>query len=221
MNKVFEQNSVEIYQLRFFMKGVSPLIWRRLLIPSNNSIKDLHYAIQISMGWGDYHLNKFNIWGKEYGVYHDGGINFSDDPENTYLKDFKFRVNEKFSYEYNFFDHWEHEFRVEKILPFDSKKTYPFCTAGHYVAPPEDCGGPEAFMQLVDEHSLWKIEGKIIEAVEQFEEEQDSEAFQETIESLSYWVNRHKFDREKINRQLQRYFNSEDDLTVEEIQDED
>lgn len=183
-----EQDSVEVYQFRFFLKGISPLIWRRLLITSNSSISDLHYAIQISMGWGDYHLNQFNIWGKDYGVYHDGGMSFPDNPKKVYLKDFHFRVNEKFEYEYNFTDGWEHEIRLEKVLPFDPKKTYPFCIGGEYACPSEECGGPESFMEMRDEYSGWAIGGKLLEALEQYKEDEDQESFEETIEELKYWT---------------------------------
>jgi hypothetical protein len=59
------------------------------------------------MGWEDYHLNQFKIRQSLYGVYHIGGMNFLDDPREVYLKDFDFRINEKFIYEYNFPVPWE------------------------------------------------------------------------------------------------------------------
>jgi len=218
---MLEQNPVEVYQFRFFLKGISPLIWRRLLMTSNSSISDLHYAIQISMGWEDEYLNRFNIWGKEYGVYHDGGMSFPDDPEEVYLQDFQFRINEKFIYEYNFFASWEHEIRLEKILPFDSKKIYPLCVGGCYVAPLEDCRGSKVFMELMSNNTPWQMRCKLLEIIEESEEEEeeiDTELLQETIESFRYWITRHEFDRKKVNQQLQRYFNSQDDqLTVEEV----
>ena len=168
-------------------------------------------------------MNKFTIWGKDYGVYHDGGMNFSDNPKKVYLEDFHFRINKKFDYEYNFTDVWKHEIRLEKILPFDSKKTYPFCIGGEYACPPEECGGPESFMEMRNEYSAWAIEDKLLEAIEQYEEDGDKESFQETIEDLQYWTTAYQLDRRKINHQLRRYFNApaEEQLTVEEVQDED
>ncbi len=41
----------EIYQLRFWLNKISPLIWRRFLVKSKSSIADLHHLIQISIGW--------------------------------------------------------------------------------------------------------------------------------------------------------------------------
>lgn len=218
-----EPDLSEIYQLRFALKGVSPLIWRRLLIRSNASLADLHYAIQITMGWSDTHLHQFNIWGKGYGLSYAGGMGFPDNARETHLKDFQFRINEKFIYEYNFSDHWEHEIRLEKVLPLDLQKTYPICINGNYAGPPEDCGGAISFMELKDYYSVWRIQEKILEALEEYKIEKDRSLLIGNIENLHYWVHRHKFDRKKINHQLCRYFNNKNDsqLTIEEIQDED
>ena len=35
------------------------MIWRRFMIQSDKTLKDLHYVIQMLMGWTDYHLNEF------------------------------------------------------------------------------------------------------------------------------------------------------------------
>jgi Plasmid pRiA4b ORF-3-like protein/Integrase core domain len=54
-----------VYQFKVVLRGISPLIWRRLLLRSEQSIADLHYAVQIAMGWSDSHLHRFHIHGKE------------------------------------------------------------------------------------------------------------------------------------------------------------
>ena len=59
-------------------------------------IADLHYTIQIVMGWSDFHPNRFVIHGKEYGVSHAGGIGFSDNTDEVRLADFGFRDRECF-----------------------------------------------------------------------------------------------------------------------------
>ena len=56
------------YQFKVVLRDVSPMVWRRLLLRSDQSIADLHYAIQIAMDWSDQHLNCFRIHGKDYGV---------------------------------------------------------------------------------------------------------------------------------------------------------
>ncbi len=119
-----------IFQLRVVLEGISPLIWRRLLVPDDYSIADLHFILQIAFDWDDWNLHRFFIHGKDYGIYHSGGMSFSDDPHQVKLADFKFRRGEKFLYEYDFFNGWKHLLRIEDILSFDPKKKYPLCTGG-------------------------------------------------------------------------------------------
>jgi hypothetical protein len=40
-----------IYQLKVVLLGISPMIWHRLLVRGDSTIADLHYIIQIAMGW--------------------------------------------------------------------------------------------------------------------------------------------------------------------------
>ena len=71
-------------------------------------------------------------------------------PNTCALADLRLRLNARFLYEYDFGNQWEHELRLEHILPFDFCQSLPLLykrQASH--APPEDCGGPEAFMALV------------------------------------------------------------------------
>jgi len=42
-----------IYQLKVVLLGISPLIWPRLQVKSNSTIEDLHYTLQVAMGWED------------------------------------------------------------------------------------------------------------------------------------------------------------------------
>ena len=119
-----------VYQFKVVLRGVSPMIWRRLLLRSDQTIADLHYAIQIAMGWSDAHLNRFHIHGKDYGVAHEGGLTFSDNPGRVRLAQFGFRLRERFLYEYDFYDGWQHDVRLEKVLPLNSKRVLPVCTGG-------------------------------------------------------------------------------------------
>jgi hypothetical protein len=52
-----------IYQLKVVLLGISPMIWRRLLVRSDHTIADLHHILQIVMDWTDTHLHQFRIRG--------------------------------------------------------------------------------------------------------------------------------------------------------------
>ena len=65
------------YRLHVWIRQISPMIWRRLLVRGDSTIVDLRYTLQIAFGWSDTHLNLFHIHGQDYGVYQDGGTSFS------------------------------------------------------------------------------------------------------------------------------------------------
>jgi len=56
-----------VYQFRVVLRGVSPLIWRRLLVRSNSTLADLHATLQTALGWSNEHLHRFVIQGRQYG----------------------------------------------------------------------------------------------------------------------------------------------------------
>jgi len=74
-----------VYQLRVVLRGVSPLIWRRLLIPADMTVAGLHAVLQIAFGWGGEHLHRFLIHGVEYGISYPGGVGIRDDPHRLHV----------------------------------------------------------------------------------------------------------------------------------------
>jgi hypothetical protein len=63
------EQTVQVYQLRIWIRQISPQIWRRLLVRSDSTIAQLHDALQIAFGWTDERLHQFLIRGKPYGVW--------------------------------------------------------------------------------------------------------------------------------------------------------
>jgi hypothetical protein len=112
------------------------------------------------MGWEDIHLHHVIIHGKYYGIPQPGGTIFSDRACEVKLSSLGLREKEKFLYEYDFSIcplmgawryWWRHQIRVEAILTPNPKQTYPICTDGKGVCPPENCGGSWGFMKAREE----------------------------------------------------------------------
>jgi hypothetical protein len=57
MNLLFET----VHVLRVELKGSKPPIWRKLAVPSDMTLGELHDTIQIAMGWEDDHLHQFRL----------------------------------------------------------------------------------------------------------------------------------------------------------------
>ncbi|MGH9765474.1 MAG: IS1096 element passenger TnpR family protein, partial [Blastocatellia bacterium] len=48
------------------IRGVSPLIWRRLLVPSDTDLDQLQDILQVNFDWSDRYFHCFRIHGVEY-----------------------------------------------------------------------------------------------------------------------------------------------------------
>ncbi len=181
------------------------MIWRRIKIRSDSTIADLHYVIQIAMGWTDSHLHRFVIYGKDYGIAQIGGISFSDDPRLVKLSSFDWRAKERFLYEYDFGDSWQHQIRVEAILAPKSNCFYPVCISGQRACPPEDCGGAWEFMAQKQEYWIGYIANRLSEIVD----EGDRTSNLEEIYELRQWLMVDHFDQEQVNERLRQYATGE------------
>lgn len=213
-----ERNEVFVYQLRIWIRGISPAIWRRLLVRSDSTIADLHQTLQIAFGWEDWHLHQFLIRGKRYGVTKSGGMTFVDNPRHIQLGDFQFRVRERFVYEYDFYAAWEHEIRVLKRLTMEQKKSYPCCIGGARQGPPErsccyttssDSGPAFRFMQLRQHYSVPYMTMRLLEIIEGDDLETCPQDYQDEIRPFQYWLSAEQFSRQELNERLKQYASGE------------
>ena len=144
--------STAIYQLRLVLTGISPIIWRRLLVSSQTTIAQLHQYIQVAFDWSGEHLHRFRIHGKDYGIADLGGMSFDDDPHQVPLSRFRLHPRESFRYEYDFTAHWRVDIRLEEILPQD-QRVLPVCVGGRAAAPGEEyAGGALEYLHRLDRH---------------------------------------------------------------------
>ena len=59
----------EIIQLKVRLLGISPMIWRRVMVPTTMTLHELHGVLQVAMGWESIHLYTFDIYGVQYGSF--------------------------------------------------------------------------------------------------------------------------------------------------------
>jgi Plasmid pRiA4b ORF-3-like protein len=207
--------SPHVYQFRVVVQGISPLIWRRLLLRRDMSLATLHATLQIIFAWSDVHLHCFHIHGKEYGCARVGGPHFEDDPRQVPLGQLRLHRGERFTYVYNFIDHWVCDLRLEAIVPLDPRRFYPVCTGGKRAAPPEECGGAWAYLQRVDQHhipleamaTLAPALERLLKADDQTTIRQvigDRDTFRDAVDQLDAYLEfrPEHFDRRDVNAQL-------------------
>ena len=56
-------------QLKVRLLGISPMIWRRVMIPTTMTLRELHGVLQVAMGWEGIHLYAFDIYAVQYGSF--------------------------------------------------------------------------------------------------------------------------------------------------------
>ncbi|NHB89695.1 plasmid pRiA4b ORF-3 family protein [Photorhabdus tasmaniensis] len=177
---------MKTYIVKVALRGISPMVWHRFRLSGETSLAAFHYIIQIAQGWPDDHLHQFRIYGKNYGISYSGGIGFPDNPYKITLDDFEFDADDRFTYEYNFFEHWLHDIRIETVLENSNLKS-PFCLAGNRM--------PEA--TLADETAkTLALLNPIIHA--------DETTTVREIRPLIDDLDTVRFNRLKVNRQLHK-----------------
>jgi hypothetical protein len=131
----------DILQVKVWLLGVSPMVWRRVLVPATLTLRELHGVIQVAMGWEAIHLYQFSLRAVRYGSSDLACA--SPDPTLAALR---LRKGSRFLYEYDLNIPWRHGVRIEDRLARQPNRTYPSCTGGSGECPPEDCHDPAGFM---------------------------------------------------------------------------
>jgi hypothetical protein len=137
------------FQLRIALLDYQPEIWRRVLVPGSVRLNKLHLIFQNAMGWTDSHLHAFRIQGALYGAQ------FDDYPDDE-LDEKKFTLGavvsegDRFAYEYDFGDSWDHEVVVERASRVVPTLKVAVCLAGENACPPEDVGGTGGYVALLE-----------------------------------------------------------------------
>ena len=178
------------YQLKITLQDIAPPVWRRVVVPGEFTLLDLHHVIQIAMGWEDCHLHDFTIQRKRYALPSEEDFDDSADERTVKLRDVVARARSKFIYQYDFGDGWYHTIVVEKTAD-DTVTKVPMCVDGARACPPEDSGGPWGY----------------IEKLEALSNPSDSDT-----EYLREWMgdfDPEKFDLDLINKDLGRLFLTE------------
>lgn len=118
----------------------NPSVWRRVEVPADATLGELHGILRVLMGWGDDHLHVFGVAGRHYA---DPFRRPEDAEDEDCLE-----LDEAFAragsartiaYTYDLGDCWDHRIVLEETLghPQDSA-TFPRCTGGRGDNPIED-----------------------------------------------------------------------------------
>lgn len=146
-----------IYELRATINDTKPVIWRNFRIPSDASLLDLHHVIQVVIGWTNSHLHEFRHGRQRYGTpdpdgfLDDGQLDGADHTIGSLLT----KPKQTLDYTYDFGDDWN---ITITLLAVHADGPELVCSGGERAGPPEDCGGPMGYANMLD--TLAKPKGK-------------------------------------------------------------
>src|SRR5664279_6391027 len=128
-------------QLGVIVHGVSPLIWRWLLVPGGASIAGLHAIVQAAFGWSGEHLHYFTVHGARYASVSTAGRFSATTPTGSVLPAWGCaRASGSPTPTPSSPTGWTCAWNRSPTP--DSARVYPRCTGGRRAGPPEDWAGP-------------------------------------------------------------------------------
>ena len=167
----------DVARLRVQIDDVAPAVIRRVEVPVTVRLDDLHFVLQIAIGWQNCHPFEFRVGGTASGGATSinnrtktWGLVDRDDPESSpisaetaTLTDV-LALGQTFRYDYVYGEDWGHTVALEAILPATSDTVYPRLVSAEGRCPPADIGGPEGyetFLQAIADPEHLHHEGMV------------------------------------------------------------
>jgi hypothetical protein len=133
-----------IARLTVEIDDVMPRVVRVVEVPVDIRLDDLHFVLQIAIGWQNGHPFEFRIGDAAWGLPdRDAAFNPAPAAAAT-LADILSRGS-TFRYDYVFGEDWEHTVRLEASAAAAPGWRYPHLVSAEGRCPPADIGGPQGY----------------------------------------------------------------------------
>src|SRR5712671_75512 len=159
----------DVARLRVEIDEVTPAVIRRVEVPVTIRLDDLHFVLQIAIGWQNCHPFEFRVGdgaadGKVWGLIdRDDPDSMTVSAETAMLADI-LALRHSFRYDYVYGEDWAHVVLLEEIEPAAHDASYPRLVSAEGRCPPADIGGPEGyetFLQAIADPEHLHHEGMI------------------------------------------------------------
>ncbi len=152
--------SPDVARLRVQIDDVAPAVIRRVEVPVTVRLDDLHFVLQIAIGWQNCHPFEFRVGGAASdgaALDHNGdgtkawGLLDRDNPESSPLSAETatladvLALGQTFRYDYVYGEDWAHTVVLEEIVAASPDAAYPRLVSAEGRCPPADIGGPEGY----------------------------------------------------------------------------
>jgi len=137
---------VPAYRIEVSLLDVKPPIWRRVVVPGGWHLGKVHDVVQAAFGWTDSHLHEFERGERRWGMPDPDWDTGVQREATIRLYEIVPEVGDRLTYTYDFGDGWRHSLLLEELLP---PQRAAVCLEGRRACPPEDCGGPCGYEELL------------------------------------------------------------------------
>lgn len=136
----------QIARLRVEIDEVTPAVVRRVDVPLHIRLDDLHFVLQIAIGWQNCHPFEFRVAApaeeKRWGLVDRDDPDSSPLPaENATLAELLAHSRTVFHYDYVYGEDWTHTVEVEAVAAASAETRYPHLVSAEGRCPPADIGG--------------------------------------------------------------------------------
>jgi hypothetical protein len=140
---------VEVARLRIEIDDVEPRVVRRVEVPLSIRLDDLHFVLQIAIGWQNCHPFEFCVGEEAWGLVDRDTPDTNPLPANqATLADLAARAT-SFKYNYAFGDDWQHTVEIEETASRTADGQQPKLLSAEGRCPPADVGGPSGYEQYL------------------------------------------------------------------------
>lgn len=147
-----QDKAIPGYQLMLSVAFSDPLIWRRIQIPGQITLADLHRVIQVCMDWKDLDTHQFLV-GK---IFYSPGFGIEDFKKKPEYDEAAFKLHQLeegmqflFTYLYDGGEGWELQIALEEIIDSNKVKPFPMMLDGQNGCPPEAVGDIHQYQAML------------------------------------------------------------------------
>jgi hypothetical protein len=136
---------VDVARLRVEIDDVEPRVVRRVEVPLAIRLDDLHFVLQIAIGWQNGHPFEFRVGDDAWGLVDRDTPDTNPFPaDQATLADLAARGT-SFQYNYTFGDDWQHSVEIEATASSSTDGRVPKLLSAEGRCPPADVGGPSGY----------------------------------------------------------------------------
>ena len=134
----------EIARLSVEIDDVTPRVARVVEVPIDIRLDDLHFVLQIAIGWQNCHPFEFRVGDKAWGLIDRDADSNPLAAEAATLADLH-ALGGTFKYGYVFGEDWQHTATIEATAPAQPGVVYPRLIEAQGRCPPADIGGAAGY----------------------------------------------------------------------------